>query len=385
MTLAEGSCGADLAVACAACGAARATSEHGRAGEVATGVTDLVSPRIGLVGLGAGPGGSGPARLVLTTNGGTFTSIGPRTARLTEPDSIFFLGREHGWFATVNVLSLAEKIYRTSDGGRSWRVSAAPGHNLAAGSGDAVQFLTPADGWLMDVVANAPAEQLFRTTDGGATWHLVASLQAGVRHGAGMLPELGRIEFEPGGRTGWLGGGMFSSALYRTGDGGHTWRPVSLQAPHGAVFGLPAIYGRTLVEPVTVGAGGRASLRVYVSADGGAAWSLASSLSGAASPSCLGPVPTSFPGRSAGWAAVFRRHHVVVYRTASQGRRWTALVTPVPLPRVFCGPDQITALGANRAWLVAPGTYGSNQTRIYATSNAGLTWRRIDLAALAAG
>jgi len=71
----------------------------------------------------------------------------------------------------------------------------------------------------------------------------------------------------------------------------------------------------------------------------------------------------------------------VVYRTANQGRRWTVLVTLAPVQRVFCGSDQVTALGASRAWLVTPRTYGSYETPIYATSNAGLTWRRIDIAA----
>jgi hypothetical protein len=33
---------------------------------------------------------------------------------------------------------------------------------------------------------------------------------------------------------------------------------------------------------------------------------------------------------------------------------------------------------------VTPGPSGSNETRIYATNNTGLTWRRIDLAAVAA-
>src|SRR5262249_55053322 len=132
--IASGGCAVALAVMISACGAlgaagrsgpARATGAAGltrtsaraeSAGprEVVTNVIDQLSPRIAVVGIGAGPSVlNGRARLVLTTNfGRTFTSIGPRTAKLTEPDSVFFLDRDHGWFATFSVLNLAEKVYR---------------------------------------------------------------------------------------------------------------------------------------------------------------------------------------------------------------------------------------------------------------------------------
>lgn len=393
IALAAGACAVGLATALAATSTASGSGASGLAarpgaGEVVTPVIDQVSPRVGLVGLGAGANGTtGRARLVLTTDfGRTFTDIGPRTARLTEPDSIFFLDRRHGWFATFSVLSLAEKVYRTSDGGRTWRAFSAPMHNIAAGAGDVLQFVTPATGFLMDTEPTAPAATLYRTSDGGASWHPVATMKPGRHGGPGVLPTLGRFEFEPGGRTGWLTNNLFGSPLYRTADGGRTWRPVRMRAPQGAIRGLPSVFGRTLIEPVTVGAGGTASLRVYASTDGGFAWSQVSSLPRAARPSCgNAPMPTSVPTPSAWWAAAFRHHRAVVYLTASTGRRWTTLVTPAPVPDATCGPDEIAAPGAARAWLVTPGTPGSDQTRIYATTDSGRTWRRIDRTALAAG
>jgi hypothetical protein len=47
------------------------------------------------------------------------------------------------------------------------------------------------------------------------------------------MPVLGKVVFQPGGKIGWLGGGMFTTALYRTGDGGHSWHKVNLRAPRG--------------------------------------------------------------------------------------------------------------------------------------------------------
>jgi len=249
-----------------------------------------------------------------------------------------------------------------------------------------LQFVTPTTGFLMDTEPTAPAATLYRTSDGGAIWHRVATMQPGRRGGRGVLPTLGRFEFEPGGATGWLSNNLIGSRLYRTADGGHSWRAVRLPAPAGAIRGLPSVFGRTLVEPVTIRTGSvAASLRVYISKDGGTTWSLASSLPDAARPSCgNAALPTSVVSPSAWWAAAFRTRRAVAYRTTDAGTHWSALTTPAPVPAGFCGPNQIAAPGASRAWLVTPGAAGSNETRIYATTDAGRLWRRIDLAALAA-
>jgi photosystem II stability/assembly factor-like uncharacterized protein len=378
-----------LAMACgSAVGATQAQVETAARpampeGVVVTSVVDLVSPRLGLVGLGASASGTtgGQARLMLTTNfGRTFTSIGPKTAGLTEPDSIFFLGRDQGWFATFSVLTLQEKVYRTSDGGRHWQSFTAPGHNLAGGSADSLQFLNPRDGFLTDVVANAPDESLYRTTDGGATWHLVASLQPELHHSTGVLPELGQTEFAAGGRVGYLGGGMFSHALYRTSDGGRTWRKADLPAPSGSQFGLPALSGQTQAEPVTIHSGGSVSLRTYLSIDGGVTWSLRSVLA-APIASCTGLITSDL---SHGWAAAVQGHQVLVFRESNQGRSWITLRTHVRTPPGSCGPDQIIAPGPRQGWLVVPGPVasGAGTTRIYASTDGGRTWHRIDPAAL---
>ena len=230
-------------------------------------MVDLAGAGFGLVGLGTGGQGTGRARLVASADfGRSFTAIGPQTAAATVTDDVFFLSRQDGWYAVFNVLTGDETVYRTTDGGRTWSASAAPEHVFAGlDTGDLLQFLTPDRGWLTDTQGTGPGETLYATTDGGERWRLVASTD-GNSHGPGVLPDLGQVRFEPGGKVGWLGGGMCSQALYRTVDGGRVWQRSGIPALAGAAFGLPESFGQTLLEPVTLGNG---TLVLYRSTDGG--------------------------------------------------------------------------------------------------------------------
>ena len=282
---------------------------------------DLAGPGFGLVALGTGSQGTGRARLVASSDfGRSFTAIGARTAAGTVADDVFFLGRQDGWYAVYNVGTSDETVYRTTNGGRSWSAFGAPAHVLAAaGTRDAVQFLTPARGWLTDTMDTGPIEALYATTDGGKRWRLVARTAWGS-HGPGVLPTLGQVRFEPGGKVGWLGGDMCSGTLYRTVDQGRTWQRSGIPAPVGSAFGLPTAFGQTLLEPVTLGNG---TLVLYRSTDDGARWARVSALphavTGAAG--CYGPaVSVSFATAQDGWAAAAHGGRTVVYRTMDGGR-----------------------------------------------------------------
>ncbi len=340
-------------------------------------VIDLAAADLGLVGLGTVAQGTGSARLVLTTdNGRKFTDIGPKTAVDTSSNDVFFLNREDGWFVVYHISNDADTLYRTTNGGKTWHAYAAPGHVQAAGSADTVQFISPADGWLLWLEPTAPAEMLEITTNGGATWKVVSSLHPA--RGQGVLPELGEVRFEPNG-TGWLGGGPYSQALYRTSDHGRTWKRVSISAPAGAVFGLPSTFGATLIEPVTVGTG----LAIYRSTDSGVRWSKVSSLADAGTAGGCGPggmLTVSIPALKVGWLASVRARRTVVYRTTDSGLHWARTGTGWPVPADSCEAPQLEAVSASQAWVIPVGT-----DHVYATGNGGVTWRRIDTAAVAAG
>jgi photosystem II stability/assembly factor-like uncharacterized protein len=373
---------ATAAVAATAATAARAVNP-----DEYLNMVDLAGAGFGLVGLGTGGQGTGRARLVASADfGRSFTAIGPQTAAGTVTDDVFFLSRKDGWYAAFNINTGDETLYRTTDGGRTWSASAAPEHAFASfDTGDLLQFLTPARGWLTDTQGTGPGETLYATTDGGAHWRLVATTRP-QSHGPGVLPDLGQVRFEPGGKVGWLGGGVCSAPLYRTTDGGREWQRSGIPAPAGAAVGLPIGSGQTLLEPVTLGNG---TLVLYRTTDGGTRWSRVSALPGAVTGAAgcgASTVSVSFPSAQDGWAAAAHGAHgahgarTVVYRTTDGGRHWE--LTGAALPGSQAGTEVapvIQATDATHAWLLTPGG------QLYATVNSGETWRRINTAAIAAG
>jgi photosystem II stability/assembly factor-like uncharacterized protein len=296
---------------------------------------------------------------------------------------VFFLKPLSGWLASFPGAGGPERLYRTENGGRSWRELSAPGHVIAGGSTDAVQFVSPISGWLADIEPTGPAETLLHSMDGGATWRCLAAT-AGGSGCPGSLPQLGPVKFESGGLIGWLGGGMYSTALYRTSDGGKRWQRMRISAPRGAIFGLPTVLGQTVVEPVTAAVPGGYSLLIFVSPDNGLQWRLESVLDRAgAGTGCAGPMSASFPSASAGWATSFRSGRIVIYRSSDLGRRWqvVAKLRRQPQSGPECAWPEIQAADSAHAWL---GVGLAEGNAIYATSDGGRSWHRIDGAAVSA-
>lgn len=147
----------------------------------------------------------------------------------------------------------ASLMARTMDGGRSW----VPVDCEAVGRLYAVDFATTEMGCAVGYGV------VLHTRDGGASWS-AATCPGGV------LPWLGGVAFADA-RRGFAVGGGDAPVLWRSDDGGATWRDAGGSLPDGARDrGLRAVAFFDAQNGVAVGSGGL----LLHTADGGETWQL---------------------------------------------------------------------------------------------------------------
>lgn len=191
-------------------------------------------------------------------------------------------GPDTAWLAGTSFSDTVPdaRIYRTEDGGRSWRMqwrSTRPGIFLDAlrcwDSRHALAFGDALDGRLL----------VLATNDGGATWWQPA---------AGDLPPAlaGEAGFAASGtaltvvrsaeRLGWIGtGGGARARVYRTRDGGRTWSVSETPLAAGRTAGIFGVTFRDALHGVAVGGDYRqpraSAANVLRTRDGGLTWTVA--------------------------------------------------------------------------------------------------------------
>lgn len=230
--------------------------------------------------------GWAPGDLRTTDGGADWVDVSPKDLRSGAPYlpgqqtvyppnyADFFLDANHAWLirsfdsdtACVDHFS----VYRTSDGGRTWRSSVFAAANA---SSPVLDFLDPQHGWLLLSVPipgvkstpsfgglRAPTTHrvVYRTVDGGQTWRLVSS--------AG--PSCSSIVFVSATRGFAGGGGQFDScqSLMTTSDGGATWSSANLVGQAGPVAFFDPNHGAAMVYSSDGG------YSIYVTSDGGHTW-----------------------------------------------------------------------------------------------------------------
>jgi photosystem II stability/assembly factor-like uncharacterized protein len=234
-------------------------------------------------------------------------------------------------------------IDRSTDGGQTWTFTALPGCLQSCGP-LSVSFVDATHGF----AATSPLtgdSTLFATQDGGVTWTPVASMPNLGSVSVGGPIALPQIVFTSSldgwAMTGPSGYGTHSQptdsggVLYRTTDGGATWK-ITPGPPSGLQYSLPTFFGNNQAvvlatrsqndqrQSAAVAARGAA---VYVTDDGGSTWTRY-------------PLPVfsrddftpgSLLARFAAVGPFSWRIAVgsLIYETSDAGRTWTT-VTPTP-------------------------------------------------------
>ncbi len=278
-------------------------------------------------------------------------------------------------------------VLRSVDGGQTWSgVYPATGPFLGAGGGPAVQFVGPRVGYGVGVPADPSA--VFRTSDGGVSWRPVGHLppNAALINWSFAAPDVGwAIVSQAGGPP----------KLLATQNAGQSWTTVTgapgmpeLAVRQSAADGL-LVSGATLFRTLDAGrhfaaigtARGISGLAMPLngngwaivrgalerSADGGRTWLPASVL-----PKGYEALTLSFPDGNHGWVLTAQACDgpgacaQALWATADGGRTWTALA----LGRLDAAAVDFTT-PANGWLTTANGT-------LYRSTDGGRTWQGLD-------
>ncbi len=178
-------------------------------------------------------------------------------------------------------------VVSTIDGGRTWRSSrplrgsSPPLESIGSPS---INFVDALHGWVVTTEgagAGSAAHDLYSTVDGGVTWRLIEYNRLADHASRGSLPScdcLGGISFQST-RTGWAtglsGADPSLTILYRSADGGRTWRRQKLPLPVGyrrdnIATAPPAFFGTDGVLPVHLTT--PSAFVLYRTHNGGSSW-----------------------------------------------------------------------------------------------------------------
>jgi photosystem II stability/assembly factor-like uncharacterized protein len=126
----------------------------------------------------------------------------------------------------------ASRIYRTTDGGASWRLVVT--NPVAEGFWDAMAFWDKDNGILFgDPVKGS--FQVYTTQDGGNSWQEVAARGIEAMPNEGAFAASGTCLTVAGSSDAWIAsGGSATARVFHSSDRGKTWRASSTPVPAGA-------------------------------------------------------------------------------------------------------------------------------------------------------
>src|SRR5918994_3894721 len=108
--------------------------------------------------------------IFITNDGSSWREVTPEHM-LPQLEDVVFSTRLIGWVAANDCAAGRAFVYRTTNGGRTWRSAAVPATNCSAGSRLDLSFSDNRHGWMLKVFENGNYARLERTRDGGKTWN----------------------------------------------------------------------------------------------------------------------------------------------------------------------------------------------------------------------
>jgi photosystem II stability/assembly factor-like uncharacterized protein len=298
-------------------------------------------------------------------NGKTWADITPRRwPRGFYVDDVQFLDESVGWVLDVYCGGMHSYLYRTQDGGATWRRSGIAPPGCHAGAGVSVSFSDPLHGWLVDQDPAAEYAAISRTTDGGATWLGPFGSGAADRYPSTV------VRLGPGRGLGTI----WYSRLVGTGRyGAGYWveRPLPPTARGQDRFiSLPEMFGRRGVMTASLeqsSSGQNVDLQVLTTNDGGQSWTVAARIPDSRASVCPGAAATAATPRV--WWVTCRSAHKqgAVRLTKDAGATWTVHRAPR-------ASEDLTPLDGQVAWMTASHGEGS---WLFVTEDGGATWRHV--------
>jgi hypothetical protein len=365
-----------VAAALAGCGTgqssatAQSSSRSATAARLAAQVKEarLVTPAVGWVL-------TSPALLLTHDGGRTWNDITPPGVPAWNLTSVEFLDARHGWAAFIEGSAGGQSVgvATTTDGGATWSATQVVHASTATSRTTHLSVADASDGWLAVQHESGSAlavGTLYRTDDGGRTWRS-ATPPAGGDVSAEHTTDGVVVDDRASGLPAW-----------QTTDGGGTWAKIALTGPAGFAdasgFAAPPTWTADGgVMPVTFTSEGRSVVQFVTGAPGGD-WrpraTIATGLGGGAMQ------PTSILADGT-WIVLPASGGPLDKLT--NGGASVSTTTPHGLALHGGAVDDVSFADEDHGWAVVVGT--TSGARLYATADGGSAWRRLVLPPAAAG